>query len=643
MSPTIAGVIKEAHAISVPDLSGKTKSRMSDDLAFAAEFPAATREQWVALASRVLKGRPFESLTARTSDGIAVEPLYARVAHDARISMREGRGQMGRWQVMARVEHPDPAAANAQALEDLEGGANGLVLVGEGSVGAQGYGLMPDTIARVLDGVLLDAGIAIEFDLSPQTKDLPLALIALVKERGIAPASLDVRFGFDPLGASVHNGGFPLLWAQFAPLTAKLAADLAGQGFKRALLVADGRVVHGAGGTEAQELAYAIAVAVGYLRALEAHGIALDDARRMIFFRLAADADQFLTIAKFRALRTLWARIEESCGLTPELAFIAAETAWRMMTRNDPQVNILRTTIATFAAAIGGANSITVLPFTTACGLPDAFARRVARNTQLVLIEEAGVARVADPSAGTGWSEALTADLCATAWALFQEIERAGGAAVALEQGLIQRKVQAARAEREHAIATRKDALVGANEFPDLSEMPVAVLNVARTSVAPMPVAIPTEPLAQMRLAEPYEALRDASDRLLATTGARPKIFLANLGVSADFTERATFATNFFAAGGIEAIGNDGFASREALVKAFKVSGAQLACLCGTDTVYDQEAADTARALKASGARRLYLIGRPGEHVAPWQAAGIDTFLHAGCDALAILQSSFDH
>jgi methylmalonyl-CoA mutase len=611
---------------------------MSDDLAFAVEFPAATREQWVALASRVLKGRPFESLTARTPDGIAIEPLHGRAHDGARIASRAGR-----WQVMARVDHPHPAAANAQALEDLEGGANGLVLVGTGSVGAHGYGLMPETITRVLDGVLLDAGIAIEFDLSPQTKDLPLALGALVKERGIAPASLGVRIGFDPLGASVYNGGFPLPWAEFAPHAAKLAADLAAQGFKRALMVADGRVVHGAGGTEAQELAYAIAVAVAYLRALEAHGIALDDARRMIFFRLAADADQFLTIAKFRALRTLWARVEASCGLAPEPAFIAAETAWRMMTRNDPQVNILRSTIATFAAAIGGANSITVLPFTTACGLPDAFARRVARNTQLVLIEEAGVARVADPSAGTGWSEQLTADLCATAWALFQEIERGGGVAVALEQGLIQRKVQAARAERERSIATRKDALVGANEFPDLREMPVAVLNVARTSVAPMPVAIPTEPLAQMRLAEPYEALRDASDHLLAATGARPKVFLANLGASADFTERATFATNFFAAGGIEAIGNDGFANREALVKAFKASGARLACLCGTNPVYDQEAADTARALKAGGARRLYLIGRPGEHEAPWQAAGIDTFLHAGCDALAILQSSFDH
>ena len=612
----------------------------TEELKLAAEFPAATREQWLALVDRVLKGRPFATLTARTADGIPIEPLYAGARDDSRVAARQRR-----WQVMARVDHPDSAVANAQALADLEGGASGLVLVGAGAVGAHGYGLMPaaDTIARVLEGVHLDAGIALEFDLSPQTKDLPLALVTLAKERGIAPQVLDIRFGFDPLGASAFNGGFPLAWSQFAPLAATLAADLASQGFKRALMVTDGRIVHGAGGTEAQELSYVIAVAIAYLRALEAHGVALDDARQMIVFRLAADADQFLTIAKFRALRKLWARIEESCGLTPAPAFIAAETAWRMMTRNDSQVNILRATIATFAAAIGGADAITVLPFTAARGLPDAFARRVARNTQLVLIEEAGIARVADASAGTGWSEQLTDALCRRAWALFQEIERMDGAAAALEQGLIQREVAAARAEREHAVATRKDALVGANEFPDLGEATFQGLDIARASVPPMPVAVPITPLTPMRLGEPYEALRDASDRSLARTGERPKIFLANLGASADFTERATFARNFFAAGGIEAISGEGFANRDALVEAFKASGTRRACLCGTDAAYAQEAADTARALKAVGARALYLIGQPGEREAQWRAASIDTFIHAGCDALAILQSSLDH
>ena len=614
---------------------------MSDpeDFKLATEFPTATREQWLALVARVLKGAPFETLTGRTADGLAIEPLYARAANGTRVAMRQGR-----WQVMARIDHPDPSAANVQALEELEGGANGLLLVGADAVGARGYGAMPalDTIEPMLAGVELDAGIAIEFELGPQSNMLPLAFAMLAAQRGLAPETLDIRFGFDLTGDLL--AGAPLSGDLFVASTCRLAEDLAALGFRRSLFVADGRVVHGAGGTEAQELAYAIAAAVAYLRALEAGDVALDEARRMIFFRLAADADQFLTIAKFRALRALWARVEESCGLVPAPAFIAAETAWRMMTRNDPQMNILRSTIATFAAAIGGADAITVLPFTAACGLPDAFARRVARNTQLVLIEEAGLARVADPTAGTGWSEALTGELCRAAWALFQEIEAAGGAVgavAALEAGLIQRKVAAARAERERAVATRQDVLVGANEFPDLCEAPVAVLDVPRAKSRTRPSAI--APLPQIRLAEPYEALRDASDRMLATTGARPRVFLANLGASADFAERATFAANFFAAGGIEAISNDGFANRDALAKAFKASSARLACLCGPDAIYAHEAADTARALKAAGASRIFLSGSPGAHEAQWRAAGINTFIHAGCDALAILQSSLDH
>src|SRR5262245_26709066 len=201
----------------------------TDDLKLAAEFPAAARAQWLELVERVLKGAPFDTLTAKTADRLAIEPLYPRAPEAPRIA-----GPGARWQVMARIDHPDPVAANAQAREELDGGANGLVLVGAGAVGAYGYGLLPaaDTIERLLEGVALDAGIAIAFDLSPQTKDLPLALAALVRQRGIAPANVDIRFGFDPLGATVFNGGFPLPWAQFGPFAAGLAADLAAQGFR---------------------------------------------------------------------------------------------------------------------------------------------------------------------------------------------------------------------------------------------------------------------------------------------------------------------------------------------------------------------------------------------------------------------------
>ena len=205
-------------------------------------------------------------------------------------------------------------------------------------------------------------------------------------------------------------------------------------GFKGPFAVADGRVIHDAGGSEVQELAFVLAAGVAYLRAMESAGVALEDAQGMIYARLAADADQFLTMAKFRALRLLWARIEQACGLTPKPSFIAADTAWRMLTQRDPYVNMLRATMATFSAGLGGANAITVLPHTLALGLPDPFARRVARNTQLVLLEESNLAKVSDPAAGSGGIETLTQQLCEAAWALFQEIEKAGGVFAALSR-----------------------------------------------------------------------------------------------------------------------------------------------------------------------------------------------------------------
>jgi methylmalonyl-CoA mutase len=460
-----------------------------------------------------------------------------------------------------------------------------------------------------------------------------------VKRRGTAPAATDIRFGLDPIGAAASRGGSSMPWSRQALAFSAAISDLRAQGFRGPFAAPDGRVIHNAGGSEAQELAYVLAVAVAYLRALEANGIALDTARGMIYFRLAADADQLLTIAKFRALRKLWARVEEACGITPAPAFIAAETAWRMMTRRDPFVNMLRTTIAVVSAGLAGANAIEVLPFTMALGLPDSFARRIARNTQLVLLEESHLAKVADPAAGSGGIEDLTEKLCHAAWMLFQEVERRGGAWTALEQGLIQQKVADVRRAREAAVARRKDALTGTSDFPDLAERPVAVLDVAPAVVASDEASPTFEPLPSIRLAHPFEELRDASDLMLAQTGARPRIFLANLGRLSDFTARAGFAKNFFEAGGIEAVTNDGFASRDEMVTAFKGSGARLACLCASDAVYASEAVAAAHALAAAGAR-LTLAGRPGEQEQALRSAGIDAFIFAGCDMLAALRTT---
>ena len=604
----------------------------------AANFAPATREDWRKLVDAVLKGAPFERLRSTTYDGLAIEPLAARRA-DAQ--PRSGRRGAAPWQALARIDHPDPAEANAAALHELENGASGLALVFAGAVGDHGFGLPANerTLGRVLEGVDLGAGIAVELDLTPPAEAVIDA--ALASGLVLSPPASNLRVGRDPLGAMAIAGGGARRWSEDAPHFARRLAALAREGVAGPQAAADGRVIHNAGGSEAQELAFVLAVATAYLRALEAEGVALDAARRMLFFRLCADADQFLTMAKFRALRKLWARVEVSCGLAPAPALVSAETAWRMLAARDPHVNILRATIAVVAAALGGADAITVLPFTAARGLPDAFARRIARNTQLILLEESHLAKVADPAAGSGAVEDLTDELCGAAWKLFQEIEAAGGAAAALENGLIQRNVAAIRAERAAAVARREEALTGVSIFPDLDEPDVPVL-------APIPPpprrAGPEqmfEPLPAIRLAEPFEALRDASDRFLARTGARPKIFLANLGTPADFTARATFASNFFAAGGIEAVNRESD-SPPALASAFKASGVALACLCSSDSIYEREGTAAAGALKAAGARHIYLAGRPGNREAALRAAGVQSFIFEGCDALATLKGAHD-
>ena len=615
---------------------------MTDELPLAAEFPPASRDDWLRLVRAALKDRPFERLTARTYDGIPIEPLYPRAADAKPVAARRGASAGQAWALQARVDHPDPAAANAEALHELENGATALTLVFSGSIGAYGYGLPgdPKSIARALEGVHLDA-IAIELQTAEPTREAADHVAALVKSRGHAPDAVNIRFGHDALGAHTLSGTLPIPYRDLMPRFGEHVASLAKAGFKRPLAAADGRIVHNAGGSEVHELATTLAVAVAYLRALEAAGIGLDAARAMIEFRLSADADQFLTVAKFRALRLLWARVEQACGLSPTPASISAETAWRTMTRRDPWVNILRTTIAAFSAGIGGADAVSVLPFTSALGLPDRFARRLARNIQLLLLEESNLARVADPAAGAGGIEDLTDKLCRATWALFQEIEAAGGAPAALEQGLIQDKIAKVRAERENAVAHRKDALTGTSDYPLLAEMPVKVLDAAPVPIPPPAAAIRYPALVPRRLAEPFEALRDASDKTLAATGARPKIFLANLGTLAEFTTRATFAKNFFEAGGIEAITSDGFRSRDEMIAAFKASGARLACLCSSDAVYERDAADAAKALANAGAAHIYLAGRPKDP-APYQAAGVGSFIFAGCDALAALRAAHD-
>ena len=337
----------------------------ADILALAADFPPARREDWLKLVERVLNGAPFDrELVARTHDGLTIQPLYSRPA--ASLRAQPGRAPGTPWQILQRVDHPQARAANEEARHDLDNGASGLSLVFAGATGAYGYGVAEHEgkIMRALEGVALD-GAAIELDCGLEA-EAPARAIAAFTARAAA-AVHDIRFGLDPLG-TLARLGLPR-WNEAAQRLGRQVAELAGAGHKGPFAVADGRVIHNAGGSEAQELGFVLAVAASYLRALESARIALDQARAMIYFRLAADTDQILTIAKFRALRCLWARVEQACGLAPAPTFVSAETAWRMLTKRDPYVNMLRATIAVFSASIGGADAITVLPFTPASSM----------------------------------------------------------------------------------------------------------------------------------------------------------------------------------------------------------------------------------------------------------------------------------
>ncbi len=483
--------------------------------AAASLFPAFTEADWRKAAQAALEGASLETLVSKTADGVRIEPVY-RPADGPR-ALRSA----GPWRVIARLDHPDPDEANAQALDDLANGADGLQVVFSGALGAYGFGLRRfDSAAlhKAFDRTPFDAGTSFELDLGPDGPDQALRFGALIERAGARPEDCAVAFGLDPFGPCAR-GPFPADWSAQARRCLEAAMALGSKGFRGPFLVADARAIHGAGGTPAQELAFALGAAVGGLRLLESAGTPLSDARTLVAFRLAADADELATLSKFRALRILWSRVEEACGLEPRAAHVQAESACRMMTARDVYVNVMRGATAAFAAGLGGADSVAVLPHTLAVGFPDSLARRLARNGQLILLREANLGFVGDPAAGAGAFEAMTRALCDKAWALFQAIEAEGGLPSALAKGDFQRQVAASAAALARDVARLKAPITGVSAHADLSEPPVEII-----AGAPERAAFAFEgALAPMRLAEPFERLRDLSDSCLERTGKRPR------------------------------------------------------------------------------------------------------------------------
>jgi methylmalonyl-CoA mutase len=606
----------------------------------AAAFEPASREAWLKLVDKVLKGGDFEKrLVGWTADGLAIAPLSTRadVGGAAATIAKKPSYFQGGWDIRQRHAEPDPALANAAILEDLQGGATSLLLQIE-APGQFGLNYGAEALAIALKGVFLN-GCTIALDARENTMDTAGSLLELWRAAGISENARLGAFNYDPLGVLAVTGTLYYPADRSCEIAAKLAADCRPMSNVTAL-IADGRPYHEAGASEAQELAAMLATLVAYLRACEVQGLRPRMALGKIALSLAADADLFLTIAKLRAARVLVGRVAEACGAASAGAVmhLTATTSGRMLARRDPWVNMLRATAACAGAAFGGADAVSVLPFTWALGRPDAFARRMARNTHLVLQEESGLGRVMDPAAGASSIEQLTRLLSGKAWELFQTIERQGGMARALESGYWQGEIGKVAEVRSRDIAAGRMELTGVSAFPRLGDDGVKIephplagtVVEGGTSVMALPA---------IRLAAPFEKLRDRPDVFAARTGAPPRVFLANLGDLAVYSARSTWTRNFLAAGGIEAVASDALHNSADAGKAFADSGASIACICSSDSVYAELAEAAAGALTAAGAKRVLLAGRPKEQEAALRAAGVDNLVFAGCDAIAVLTS----
>jgi methylmalonyl-CoA mutase len=697
---------------------------MTEQLKFAEGFHIPTPDEWKAEVEKALKGAPFDKrMLTKTYEGVTLRPIYTRQdwpptgdpsGFPGAMPFTRGGTAAGNrvsdWDVRQLYTYPDPAKCNDEVLNELARGVRSLLIRFDAAAragvdgdqpaaaelaGADGVMLYSaDDLDRLLTGVYLDlAPVALQAG----AQFLPAAamLMALWRRRRVDAAKAQGAFGADPLATLAATGSLPLPAETALAQMAELARHTAATYPHVAAVAVDTTPYHNAGASETQDLAASMATAVAYLKAMTAAGLDIDRACRQIVFTYAVGCDQFLGICKLRAARKLWSRITEACGASEPARAMRqhAISAERMLSRRDAWVNMLRTTVSCFAAATGGADAITVLPYEAATGEAAELGRRISRNTHIILAEESNLAKVIDPGGGSWYIETRTDELARAAWAEFQAIEQGGGMLKALTDGSFARKIADAYGARQANLAKRRDPVTGVSEFPNIHETPIETAKIdgaaarraaadrlatarkagggkaeaaaaaikaagtdrlaatvlaaaeAGATIGQMAAALAgtTTTIAALprhRYAEDFEALRGASDAHLAKTGARPKIFLANLGPIAQHTGRATFAKNFFEVAGIEAVSSDGFADAESCAKAFKASGTPVAILCSADPIYEEMVGKVAPALKAAGCSFLFLAGNPGDHKDAYMAAGVDDFIALGGDILKTTRST---
>ena len=599
-------------------------------------WPAASADDWVALVEQSLRGPGLDELSSLTRDGIEVRPLYTGGPDrpEAAAAADPQRSEEG-WDLRAvhsLASGPgrgwrDLDGLRQQIDDDLAGGATSLELdVASGAT------------ADALDRALLNVDLAqTPVALAPHAGTQAARALGALAVRRYSRLAAGSSLGLDPVGEWARSGRRPggaevAKWAARAALSGSVGSTV------RAVTV-DATRYADAGATEAQALGWGVATGIAYLRALVEAGIPVDTAARLIGFRLPATADQFVTIAALRAARVMWARVVAASGGSQEASrqYQHAVTAAHMYSRRDPWVNLLRGATAALAAGVAGADAVTVLPFDHASGAVDAdsaLGRRLARNTQLLLLEESHLGRAADAAGGSFFVESLTERLATEGWRVLQDVEASGGIEAAIDQGAIAAAIDGSWQSRLGALRTRSEPLTGVSEFPLLEEP--APLAPADADEARNPAGLPVR-----RLAEPFEDLRDAADRHQAASGDRPAMWVAALGSAATHSTRTAWVQNLLAAGGVETRGATGVESPVAAAADFAASGLAAAVISGSDDMYRLRGAATASALTEAGAAFVALVcdaGTPVELLTALRSAGVDEVWYEGIDAVAALE-----
>jgi methylmalonyl-CoA mutase len=691
------------------------------------DFPNISRDDWRKIVEAELKGAPFdERMLTRTAEGIPLRALYT---HEDAVPAEHlpppgfapyvrGTRTTGfrcvPWEISQEIAASSAGDFNAAARSGLSRGLMALNIVLDratrngadpdwaepAEVGAGGLSLASlADLERALEGI--DLG-AVPLFIRSGASGMPVAalLTALARKNDMDLGRLRGCIEVDPLGVLSHEGRLPqsleCAFREMAALTrwAKVHAP------SIQTICVHSRAWHEAGGHAVQELAFALATALEYLRALDKRGLSVDDVAPRIRFAYTVGSRFFMEIAKLRAARVLWSRLVEALGGSPaaQCASIHVRTSLFNKTLFDPHVNILRTSVEAFAGVLAGCDSMQVGPFDELFREPAEFSQRVARNQQLVLRDECHLTQVADPAGGSWFIEELTQELARRAWALFQEIERHGGMIQSMRAGWPQSEVARVAEERLRNIARRRESIIGTNVYPNPNEAPpepeaantaafhrrrVQQVRDMRTSAEDAQHKVVLERLAQVvnlpdgelfaaavesiaagatlgeltrairihdepdppivpvcatRAAAGFERLRRAVARHGTTKGRSLTVFLANVGPPRQHKARADFARGFFEVGGFTVINRVGFKTAAEAASMGVESGADAICLCSTDETYVELVPALIQALRERDSGALVILaGYPRDQVEAHKAAGVDEFIHIRADALEVL------